>query len=419
MARRNKSLQILHPEGRSYACRDCPARCCTSSWGIPVTTEECERIVADDEARSRLGPRGIRILRAGVLPMRERGEQLACVFLDDDMLCSLHRRHGHEFIPAPCQAYPFGFTQNETGQPVALLSRYCPSIRDNYGEPVEGVLRAKLAQAGGAPPMSDKMGLKSGRVLPKQQYVRVVQKWQDLLRSFPSPLEGLNRLYDFTDALDEELPRATRPTDAELGKSIEAALARSSQGLEDEPQKLSFSARILVSHLLGGICYPSRVLLAHRLRPVSLWERVRSWGNRLAWFLGLGRVKLLFVERPVRVRQVQKVPAFLGGPLGRVLTDYLLELLDRRQGMVKQTYLTRILVDLALMTVTASRYARASAAGAQRDAVTEADLREGIGIAELLFSHQGDEGQSPVLHTLRLKLMTDREDFRRLLAAER
>jgi lysine-N-methylase len=100
--------------------------------GVPVTKEESDRILGDEEAAARLGARGTAILRAGVLPMREHKEKLACLFLDDDLLCRLHKRHGHEFIPAPCLAFPFGFSENEKSQPVALLSRYCPSIRDNY-----------------------------------------------------------------------------------------------------------------------------------------------------------------------------------------------------------------------------------------------------------------------------------------------
>jgi lysine-N-methylase len=122
MGKKKNSLAIIYPEGQKYACRDCPARCCTSAWGTPVTPEECERILSDDDARFRLGERGSAILRAGVLPMREKDEQLACMFLDDDMLCSLHRKHGHEFLPATCQAYPFGFSMNEKRQPVVLAS---------------------------------------------------------------------------------------------------------------------------------------------------------------------------------------------------------------------------------------------------------------------------------------------------------
>lgn len=416
MGRSRKALAIVHPEGRHYACRDCAARCCTSSWGIPVSKEECDRIMGDDEARSRLGPRGEAILRAGVLPMREQNERLACVFLDADQLCSLHKRHGHEFIPAPCQAYPFGFSQNEEKKPVALLSRYCPSIRDNYGDPVEQVIQDKWLQAGAqTAPMAEKMGLRSGRVLPRAQYVRVVKKWQEILDREQDPAVALARAYDFIDRVDEALPKNKKPNDQEFAVVLSAAEDERAEGLV--PGKLTFGGRMLVAHLLGGICYPSRVMLAHRMTPVRFLERVASWMNRLAWLFGLGRVKLLFVERPVSIRRARDVPPFLSSEIGRLVSDYLLEVLERRQGMIKQTYLSRVVVDLALMTVLISRYARA-AASTEGGRVEDRHVKEGIGIAELLFSHQGDSGQSTVLHQLRLALMANREDYRRLLAGE-
>src|SRR6187549_2508363 len=151
---KSRTLRVLVPEGQRYDCSSCPARCCTSPWGIPVSAEEIERIVGDDLARGRLDARQERILRAGVLPMIERDRSLRCVFLDDDLLCSLHKAHGHEFIPATCQAYPFGFQTHESGRPVALLSRYCPSIRDRRGAEIEPMLPKKLEQAGGARPLS-------------------------------------------------------------------------------------------------------------------------------------------------------------------------------------------------------------------------------------------------------------------------
>lgn len=415
MGRRAKQLPILHPPGRNYACRDCPARCCTSSWGIPVTKEECERILGDAEAAARLGERGAAILRAGVLPMREENEKLACLFLDDDLLCSLHKKHGHEFIPAPCQAFPFGFSENEKSQPVALLSRYCPSIRDNYGDPVETVVADKLEQAGGAAPMAEKMGLRSGRVLPRAQYALVVEKWRELLGA-GSPVDALAAIYDFTDALDEHLPRAKAPTDGELRVAIEKSA--DSEVARLSPSKLGFGGRVLLSHLLGGICYPSRVMLAHRVTPISFGEKVRSWVNRLAWLFRVGSVKLLFVEIPVRVRRIDSVAKFLRSESGQLVADYLKELLDRRQGMQKQTYLSRVVTDLALMTALISHYARAAASAENLLQVEPRHIKEGIGVAELLFSHQGDAGQSVVLHQLRLNLMSNRDDFRRLLAAE-
>ncbi len=415
MGRRAKKLTIIHPEGRNYACRDCPARCCTSSWGIPVSQEECDRILADEEAASRLGARGTAILKAGILPMREQNEKLACVFLDEDLLCSLHKRHGHDFIPAPCQAFPFGFSENENQQPVALLSRYCPSIRDNYGEPVENVISEKLGQAGGAKPMAEKMGLRSGRVLPRNQYVAVVDSWGALLETTDAA-QALAQIYDFTDALDEHLPKTKKPNDQELRQAIEKARAIEVQKMA--PSRLGFGGRVLLSHLLGGICYPSRVMLAHRMTPVTFGEKVRSWLNRLVWLFRWGSVKLLFVDPPVRVRRIDAVPGFLGSELGRLVSAYLQEVLQRRQGMQKQTYLSRVVADLALMTVLISHYARAAASAEGLGAALERHVKEGIGVAELLFSHQGDAGQSVVLHQLRLNLMSNRDDFRRLLAAE-
>lgn len=347
--------------------------------------------------------------------MREENEKLACLFLDDDLLCSLHKKHGHEFIPAPCQAFPFGFSENEQGKPVALLSRYCPSIRDNYGDPVETVVADKLMQAGGAAPMAEKMGLRSGRVLPRAQYALVVEKWRELLGA-GSPVDALAAIYDFTDALDEHLPRAKAPTDGELRVAIEKSAGSEVALLS--PSKLGFGGRVLLSHLLGGICYPSRVMLAHRVTPISFGEKVRSWVNRLAWLFRIGSVKLLFVEIPVRVRRIDSVATFLRSESGQLVAEYLKELLDRRQGMQKQTYLSRVVTDLALMTALISHYARAAASAENLLQVEPRHIKEGIGVAELLFSHQGDAGQSVVLHQLRLNLMSNRDDFRRLLAAE-
>lgn len=366
-----------------------------------------------------MGDRGTAILKAGVLPMREENEKLVCLFLDDDLLCSLHKRHGHEFIPAPCQAFPFGFSENEKSQPVALLSRYCPSIRDNYGKPVEEVVAEKLKQAGGAAPMAEKMGLRSGRVLPRAQCAEVVEKWRELLGK-SNPVDALAQIYDFTDSLDDHLPRNKKPDDRELrasiGRAIESAASPEAPRLVSS--KLGFGGRVLLSHLLGGICYPSRVMLAHRMTPITFGEKVRSWINRLAWLFRLGSVRLLFVEVPVRVRRIDSVAGFLRSQTGQLVTEYLQELLDRRQGMQKQTYLSRVITDMALMTILISHYARAAASVEGLSEVLPQHVKEGIGIAELLFSHQGDAGQSVVLHQLRLNLMSNRDDFRRLLAGE-
>jgi hypothetical protein len=86
--------------------------------------------------------------------------------------------------------------------------------------------------------------------------------------------------------------------------------------------------------------------------------------------------------------------------------------------MHKKTYLHRLLVDLGLMAVVISQHAKAAAAARRVRHASEAEVREAIGVAELLFSHQADHAEGLVLSTLRLKLLSDEEQFRRLLSAE-
>jgi lysine-N-methylase len=260
------------------------------------------------------------------------------------------------------------------------------------------------------------MGLRSGRVLPRVQYIRVIERWKQVLSEVPSVANGLAQIFDFTDALDGALPTTKRPNDQELSAALTKAEAFPTEALV--PGGLKFGGKMLVAHLLGGICYPSRVMLAHRMTPIRFWEKVRSWMNRLSWLFSFGTVKLLFVDLPVRVSRVRMVRPFLAGPQGRLVSEYLSELVDRRQGMSKQTYLHRVIVDMALMAALISRYARAAASAEGLSEVEARHVREGIGVAELLFSHQGDSGQSAVLQQLRLTLMSNRDDFRRLLAAE-
>jgi lysine-N-methylase len=263
--------------------------------------------------------------------------------------------------------------------------------------------------------MSEKMGLRSGRVLSLHQYVMVIEAWAESLRRGSHVASSLTEIFDLTETLDQGLPPSKKPSDQEIAGAL-AKIDRP-QGLEQSPGKLTFSGRVLLAHLLGGICYPSRVMLAQRMTPIRFWERVGSWGNRSRWLFGWGRVKLLFVKDWVRISQITKVTPFLEGAMGRIVGDYLIELIGRRQGMAKQTYLHRMIVDYALMTVVISRHARAAASAEGLAQVMEKHVREAIGVAELLFSH-GDPGQSLVLQQLRLRLMSNREDFRRLLAAE-
>ena len=415
-----QQLKVVYPtadggSAQRFSCQDCPARCCKTLHFV-LSPAEAERIARDPEAVRRLTGTAPQLLAGGHLPMRLRGTELSCVFLDDDDRCSLHKRHGPGFLPAACQAYPFSFARNEHNTPLVLLSRHCPSINQNYGDPLQATVEEKLKLLGPGPQLSERMGLRSGRALPKQQYLRVVEAWRDELAQSANLAQSLARLFTLTEAVDQALPKSHHPSDRELEQALHLGQTSSPPALS--PRRLPLGGRILLSHLLGAICYPLRLMQPTRVEPVSWTQRVGSLWLRLKWLLGMGRVQLLFIEQPVALRQIQAVAPFLREPLARPLAEYLREVLARRQGMHKKTYLHRFVIELGLMTLVASRYARARAASRAAALVDEHDVREGIGIAELLLTHQGEMGHSLVLDQLRLQLMSNPDDFIALLSAE-
>lgn len=187
--------KISSPPGQRFECRDCPARCCRLPASIRISDEEARRYLAEPWVRERVGAEGVQIIEGGGLPVREKNRGPECVFLDEDLLCSMQKRFGHEALPRTCQAFPFAFTRGEKGVVIAQLSQLCPSIRDNYGLPVEKQLRAKLLQKGTTAQMSTEMGTLGGVGLSQTQYLRVARRWEEELASTVSPAATLARIF--------------------------------------------------------------------------------------------------------------------------------------------------------------------------------------------------------------------------------
>jgi len=411
---RRTSLAIVYSQEQRYECRDCTARCCRT-WGIPVSPEVAHRALHDPELKARLPGRAPAILAGGTLPMVEKNRELTCVFLEDGDRCAIHEKYGHDALPAACQAYPFGFVKNERGEVATLMSRQCPSIRDGYGEPLTSRrVEEKLAQAGGARGLAPRMGLKSGRTLVVEHYTRLADVWRELLVEHPA--EGVITAYELTDALDAALEQPEPDTKALLA-SLGVARERTRRARLLPRRRPRFLARLFFAHTLGSLSYPSRLLTeASALRP-TLSQKLGALWNRAAWLFGVGRADLLRVPRRVPIASIDRVPRFLGGELGARVNEYLRELIERRQPFTRQTYLSRVLVDLGLVTALISRYARARAAAEERSEVGVSDVLEGIGIAELLIARPSAE-EGGVLANLRLRLMSEPESFRAFLASE-
>ena len=244
--------KFIAPSDQRFACRDCPARCCRVPWSIRFSEEETARYAGEPWVRERIGDKAMKVLAGGVLPMREHERRLQCVFLDDDMLCSMHKQFGHEYIPRSCQSFPFGFVAGKGNDVIAQLSHLCPSIRDNYGEPVAGQLKAKMEQRGAIERMSTAMSTVSRVILQRPQYLRVVATWQELLRGDGSPAAILAGLYDQMLAFELALGTdSERAKDAGINKALQQACAAPVEALEGIARRHDLRLMFDASHAFG------------------------------------------------------------------------------------------------------------------------------------------------------------------------
>lgn len=399
-------------------------------WAIRLSDDEAGRIGANDWARSRMAEQGASLARdrsgARVLPMIEVGRNLQCVFLDDDGLCGLHRRSGHAFIPAVCQSFPFEFIRDEQGRVTPILSHLCPSIRDNYGKPIDGILGDKLAQAGGrAPEMAAALPLAGGPTIARSRVAAIALRWEQALAS-PGPMpQILADLYDELDMLRTALARDGIARGPVADEAFDRAWAAAIESAKPEPLPRSDAAppiaNVLFALCLSLIAYPARVQMPHRVRRPG--ERAPSTLDtlslKLRMVLGRGEADLLFIEKPFPLERLPRVAHFLSTDVAAPARAFLAKAIARRALFRGDADLQEALFTLGLGASLISRFARCRAASEGRAAVEERDIREGISASELvLFTHARLLSGSALTRLILRGLAGNRLSYRNVLIAE-
>lgn len=412
--------KFVFDDSQRFDCRDCPARCCRLPVAVPLNEDEVARYTAEPWIRERVGDPGMTWIEKGVVPTRDVDRILQCAFLDEDELCSMQKKFGHDFLPQTCKSFPFGFVSNEKNQLVAQMSQLCPAVRDNYGELITVErLKEKLAEKGGSERMSKAMATRHGRILNQKQYMRIVQRWLDRLGGEEAPPRVLLELYDWTVAFENAVPgEAEKPDDAGVTTALEKA-----DETKVVPFQLStstpFQARMLHTYVLGGLSYPTRVAFAHRLDKPGPLQTLRSLFTKLKWLLGRGSVDLIYIPKPVPLKKVDEVKRFLSTDKARPIARLLRLVVERRQIFRDPRHMMEVLIDLTLSTVIISRYARCRAASEGRSEVNELDVRSGISVAELaLLGHASQRKAGRFMRNTRRTLIAGRENFLRMLASE-
>jgi lysine-N-methylase len=396
---------IVFDEEQRYKCQNCPARCCRFSWGIPISREESQRYHQTPWIVEHLRQYNTDFVPLGdafQLPRVQLPDgDYGCVFLDSDNLCMIQKQAGHEFIPATCQTYPFGFVKKQ--EPVSgnttlypLTSYFCPSVLQNYGEPLTELVQP-LAQRHQAKnlvvPLPDAITL--GHLKLEQDTYLAFSDWllgllkredvsipQALLQARLLLVELLTRLADQTVLTPDALEN-----------TIQALPPVENTPLPEVPRN-SFAGRTLIATriLLSTRQFSEISQSAQNGKPpgkLQTWNRTLQEKKLLAQIIE-EKGEIAFWDQPVSIdmRQAKLVKVDLGPVMEADLKRYFRHLVQSQQIFLQSDNLLKVLFMLACSYPGILRMTRYVAYTYGRSVAQPEDLKAAIGYLDAAYTNQ-------------------------------
>ena len=124
-------LEILDLPDQRYTCHGC-GDCCRD-FSVQLRDEDLDRLEAQGWAEERGEP--VTVEFRGRRYLRQQADG-ACLFLQDDGLCTIHARYGFHEKPVACRLFPFNLAP-DSGGTRAGLNFACQSVRANRGSTLE------------------------------------------------------------------------------------------------------------------------------------------------------------------------------------------------------------------------------------------------------------------------------------------
>lgn len=230
-------------DSQGFVCTSC-GLCCSRPWGVRIEPE-VESGIRNSRAVERLQKKGYVPLQLDPersLLQAARQDSGACIFLEEENLCSLHRELGGQGKPLGCQTYPYRAVRTPSGTYVSL-SWVCPPVVAGLDRNVEENrhhLQQLLARHPQAAAQVPDMELPV-RITPTRSI-----SWVGYLRLEQRLLEGLD---------------LSHPGESLLTIALE--LLQSAHSLEQEPPEwpkmgvlpddTSFEKALLTLYLRGAI----------------------------------------------------------------------------------------------------------------------------------------------------------------------
>lgn len=125
-------MDLHFPAGQNYDCVQC-GRSCQAGWDIPVEKSVRDRIEGHYLTLRVISERGSAFIEKKSGPVLNMSPaQPRCGFLEDDLLCGLHKHLGVEAKPNTCRLFPYILSQTPEGIFVGV-SYSCTGARQNAG----------------------------------------------------------------------------------------------------------------------------------------------------------------------------------------------------------------------------------------------------------------------------------------------
>ncbi len=399
------------PDWLHYACTAC-GRCCGRGYFIWCPPKDLPRLQAID-----WGERFRELAGRRLFVSTPRGHRFAvddngaCRFLAEDGRCRMHAALGYDQKVLTCKMYPFNLVHSFGRVHVGLLFS-CPAVVDNQGPPVRKQTRllerllAEMDELFPPPPFAEETDFDGRRRIA----FRSLRFFEDCLGAAlaDTSLPLVRRLLWAADIVDRL--EATQ-SDALLPRTFHDTLTHHRDRAREEAEncgirrpKLGRLERVLLRQFLGlGTPGAERHLTADAFWVRTL-ARLHGLGLGLRHIWGAGALPA--GEARVFFRQVAQVQALHLAPeseelIGRYLSTRLASRAYCGQAGQDATVVAGARLTL-LLAAAVLWQAKLRAAAEERDAVTHADVREGVIQTDKAFGHMAGLQLAPARRALGL-----------------
>jgi len=393
-----ESLTIVIPQNLRFTCHMCSG--CCRGWNVTLTDAEAERFKHHDwpKARPRMAGREI-FEPAGEGRWHLSHIEDACIFLDEDNLCAIHKELGMDAKPLMCRQFPYHLSATPDGV-VASLDFACPSVVANDGAPLDEQLEdvravaieAQNASVGTETGGKDQAGLtnkplqiRAGLQIAWADYLALEHGLIEVLEDAKRPLT--ERLL-IGDRLVQDAGKHTAP--GAIGQWIDAIRSEGWTSVVPtaSPRVSPMRQRALIAWTVAIMEY---AWAKQRKRAASVGSRLSM---ALAIVPGQKEIFLHTADAPLSLLKMRRTRFAQDDPqLNAVITRYLTAFIARK-GLITGTTVRDGYRYLALYLGTIRWYSVARAVLAGRDAVEETDVRWALQLVERTLSH-ANELRSP------------------------